>query len=121
MADAIAEECNRASVQELVATEGKLHGGPGSAAKERKLNDQKKFELFQPLRGRAPPKSIADTCWGPTRKMVDGKKDVKARLAEKGYQNPDLKDGSVDISRCVSLCSSHPQVIPLGALRGRSV
>ena len=37
--------------------------------------------------------------------MVDCKKDAKGRLAAKGYQGPDLKDGIVDTSGRVSLRS----------------
>ena len=37
--------------------------------------------------------------------MVGCKKDVKGRLAAKGYQGLDLKDGMVDTSGCVSLRS----------------
>ena len=49
--------------------------------------------------------------------MVDGKKDVKARLVAKGCQAPDQEDGSAGISGCVSIGSSHPQIISLGALK----
>ena len=43
--------------------------------------------------------------------MADGQKSVKARLAAKGYQDPDLQAGPVDTSGCVSLRSSHLQAI----------
>ena len=49
--------------------------------------------------------------------MADGKTCVKARLAAKGFQGPDLQEGLVDTSGCVSLRSSRLQVIPLSALR----
>ena len=49
--------------------------------------------------------------------MAEGKGSVKARLVAKGFQDPDLKDGLVETSGCVSLCSSHLQVISLSAVR----
>ena len=49
---------------------------------------------------------------------ADGVKTVKARPVAKGYQDPDLKDGLVETSGCVSLRSSHLRFIPLAALRG---
>ena len=48
--------------------------------------------------------------------MVDGIKKVKARLVAKGFQDPDLTEGLVDTSGCVSLRSSHLQVASLSAL-----
>ena len=50
-----------------------------------------------------------------TWKEVDGQKTAKARLAVKGYQEPDLRMGNVDIACCVSRRSSHLQLISLGA------
>ena len=49
--------------------------------------------------------------------MAEGEKCVKARLAAKGFQDPDLKDGLVETSGCVSLRSSRLQVISLSAIR----
>ena len=43
-------------------------------------------------------KALVGTCWALTREMVEGKKDVKARLAATRYQDPDPKDGSVGTS-----------------------
>ena len=39
------EECICALGQEVTEDEGKFHGGPASAAKERELNDWKKFKV----------------------------------------------------------------------------
>ena len=47
---------------------------------------------------------------------AEGKQMERARLAAKGYQEPDLKDGNVDIAGFVSRRSSHLQLIPLGPL-----
>ena len=49
--------------------------------------------------------------------MAEGEKCVKARLAAKGYQGPNLQEGQAGASGCVSLRSSHLQVISLGALK----
>ena len=49
--------------------------------------------------------------------MAYGKKCVKARLVAKGFQDPDLKEGLVDTSGCVSLRSSHLQLVSLSAIR----
>ena len=48
--------------------------------------------------------------------MADGIKKGKARLVAKGFQDPDLAEGLVDTSGCVSLRSSHLQVASLSAL-----
>ena len=47
---------------------------------------------------------------------MDGIKKEKARLVAKGFQDPDLTEGLVDTSGCVSLRSSHLQVVSLSAL-----
>ena len=47
---------------------------------------------------------------------MEGVKKVKARLVAKGFQDPDLTEGPVDTSGCVSLRSSHLQVVSLSAL-----
>ena len=74
-----AEECNRFSAQDFMGEEAELHGGPVSAATERGLNTWVKFKVFQPMKGRTPSVVTADTRWALNRKIVDGKKDVKAR------------------------------------------
>ena len=48
--------------------------------------------------------------------MVGGIKKVKARLVAEGFQDLDLTEGLVDSSGCVSLRSSHLQVVSLSAL-----
>ena len=64
----------------------------------------------------ASSKAIVDTRWVLTWKMVGSKKDVKFRLAAKGYQGPDLESGSVETPGCVSFRSSHPRARSLGAI-----
>ena len=60
---------------------------------------------------------VVDTRWVLTRMEAGGKKTLKARLAAKGYQDPDLKDGNVVIGRCVIGRSAHLQLTSLGALK----
>ena len=63
------------------------------------------------------PKQLVDTRWVLTWEMAEGKKCVKARIAAKGFQDPDLKDGLAETSGCVSLRSSRLQVISPSAIR----
>ena len=49
--------------------------------------------------------------------MADGQKSATARLAAKVYQDPDIREGAVDTSVCVSLRSSHLQAISLRATK----
>ena len=51
-----------------------------------------------------------------TWELPDGKTGSEARLVATAQQGPDLKDGAVETSGCVSLRSPHPQVICLGAI-----
>merc|ERR1712131_293647 len=74
-------------------------------------------KVFNPVLETAVNKKIADTSWALTWKMVEGQLRIKARLVAKGFQDPDLQEGLVDTSGCVSLRSSHLQVISLSALK----
>lgn len=58
-----------------------------------------------------------DTRWVPTLEEVADKKTAEARLAAKGYQRPDLRDGIVDIAGRVCRKSSHLQLICMSALK----
>ena len=58
-----------------------------------------------------------DTRWVLTWKDLEGKPTVKARLVARGFQDPDLADGLVDTSSCVSFRSFYLQVISLSALK----
>ena len=62
---------------------------------------------------------VADTRWVPTWKEAEGEETAKERLVATGYQDPDLKDGNVDIAGCVRVGASHVQLIPLGAVKKR--
>ena len=61
---------------------------------------------------------VVGTRWVLAWEGVGGAKTVKARLAAKGYQDPALKDGLVEMSGCVSPRPPHLQVVSLAALRG---
>ena len=50
--------------------------------------------------------------------MVNGKRDVKARVVDKGYRRPDLREGSADAPGCVSFRPYHLQAAPMSALKG---
>ena len=65
----------------------------------------------------AQSKDLVDTRWALTGEIGDGVKPVGARLATKGYQDPDLRRGNVDFAGRVSRRSPHVQLISLGALR----
>ena len=58
-----------------------------------------------------------DTRWALTREIADGEEDVKARSVAEGRQDPDLDNGLVGTSGCVSLSFSHLQVLALGGLK----
>ena len=108
---------NRVLGQGFTEEEEKLHGGMPSAAMEREPDAWGNFKALRPPRRRTHSKSVADTRWALTRRMVDGEEDVKARLVAKSYQGPDPMDGSVDT--CGR--SSHLWPISLGTPKKRSI
>ena len=64
----------------------------------------------------AQTKDMVDTRWALTWEKVDGKKAAGARFLAKGYQDPDLRDGNVDIAGCISSRSPRLQLISARAL-----
>ena len=56
-----------------------------------------------------------DTRWALTWKEAEGEKTEKAPLVAKGYQDPELRDGDVDIAGCEGGRSSYLRLISLGA------
>ena len=62
-------------------------------------------------------KDLVDTRRVLTWKEEDAVKTAKARLVLKEYQNPDLRNGNVDIAGSVSLRSSYSQLMSPGALK----
>ena len=87
------------------------------AAKNRELDAWRKFQVSPPVPQKSVTKEVVETRWVLTWKDLEGKRTVKARLVARGFQGPDLADGLVDTSSCVSLRSSHLQVISLSALK----
>ena len=67
------------------------------------------------MRFGVPAKAAADSRRVLTWNMADGKRDVQARLAANGYQDPDLKEGLEETSGCVSLGPSHLRAVSLSA------
>ena len=61
----------------------------------------RQFKVCPPVQMGSQTKDVVDTRRALTRKEAGSKKTVKARSLVKGYQGPDLKDGSVDIAGCV--------------------
>ena len=94
-----------------------MHADLAREAEARELFARKQFEVFRPLKEGSNSKSVLSTRRLLTWKMADDRDNAKARLVARGYQEPDLKEGGVDKSGRVSLRSSCPQVIPLGALK----
>ena len=88
------------------------------AARTRDLDSWTQFKVYSPMEPGKCNKGGVGPRWVLTWKMVEGVKTVKARLAAKSHQEPALRDGLVGTSGCVSLRSSHLQVISLAALRG---
>ena len=84
-------------------------------AKVMQLDASKHFRVFGASKVGDISKSVVNTRWVLAWKMADGQKCVKACQAAEGFRDPDLKDGNVDASGCVSLPPSHLLVIPLGA------
>ena len=113
-----ADACNRISGQELPPEKELLYEKDVLAAKTRELDAWTQFKVFNPLEPGRCTKEVVGARWVLTRKMVEGVKTVKARLAAKGHQDPDLKEGLAETSGSVSLRSPHLQVISLAALRG---
>ena len=111
----VADECNRVSGQELSPEQDKRHAGLVHEGKLRELAAWEKFDVYSHRAARTVSNEIVQTRWVLTWKMVDDKKKAKARLATKGFQDPDLREG------LVSLRSSHLRVISAGATRKRKI
>ena len=104
-----------------------MRDDPARDSEVKELDSRKDFKAFKPFEERDVTK---DGCyqmdgsspsitarWMLAWKMADGENCVEARSAAKGYQDPGLRGGSVDASRCVSLRSSHPQFTYPGAIK----
>ena len=113
----MADERNRILGQELTPGEEDMHADLVTAGKSRGLAAWEKFDVFSPNKDGEVQKQIVQTRWVLTWKVADGKKCVKAHLVAKGFQDPDLTGGLADTSGCVTLRSSHLQVVSLSAMR----
>ena len=113
----VAFECEMILGQELSASEEQMHADLVTSAKVNELEAWGKFKVPPPASSSSLSKDTVDTRWVLTWKLVDGQETVKARLVAKGLQDPDLQEGLVDTSGCVSLRSSHLQVISLSAIK----
>ena len=85
--------CEKALGQELCAQEEHLRVELVASAKTKDLEARVEFKVFTPVRSSSLPESPVDTRLFLARKMVGGKKSAKARLAAKGFQDPDLQGG----------------------------
>ena len=113
----VADECNRVLRQELLPDEEKLHSDLAQEGKLRELAAWKKSDAYTKRNEMNTSKQIAQTRWVLSWKMVARVERAMARPAAKGFQGPELKAGLVDVSGCVSLRSSHLQVVPISALQ----
>ena len=89
------------------------------AAETREVDARSQFKVYSFMELGECDRDVVGTRWVLTWKVADGVKTVRARLLATGYRGPDLKDGLVETSGCVSLRSSRLQVVSLSALRGR--
>ena len=117
----VPDECNRVLGQELLPAEEAQHADLVEAATLKEVDAWRRFDVFEPRRQGTAWKQIAQTRWVLTWKMVNGKKCGKAKLVAKGYQGPELQDGTVGTSGRVSLRYSHLQVISLRAIEKRNL
>ena len=109
-------ERNRAPGQELSEAAGKLHAYQARGAAVKEFDARKQFKAFDPFKEGCISKAAVSARWAPTWEMADGAKCVMTRVAAKGYEDPVLRDGSVDSAGRVSLCSSErSRLFSLGA------
>ena len=112
-----ADQRNETLGQDLTRDEETTHGALVRAASHRELGDWQKSQVFEPAGKGEPSRAISGTRWVLRWQMVDGRRDVEAGFAAKGYQNPDLGTGLVETSGCVGIWPPHLRAIPLRALK----
>ena len=113
----VADECNRVLGGELLPEEEEQHAELVKVAKIEEPDAWKKFDVSDPRRGDTASKQVAQPRWVLAWQMAGGRKSVKAKLAAKGYQDPDLQEGIVGATGCVGLMSSHLPGISLRAIK----
>ena len=112
----IAEDPNRILGKELTESEARTFSDLAHEAKVRESEAWAHFWVFSLVQPGTQSRDLVDTRWALTWKEFEGEKTIKVRLVARGYQDPDLRMGNVDIAVCVSRRSSHLQVISLVAL-----
>ena len=112
-----AERCDEGLGQDRSAEEEKLYGASVKAPKEREPAAWKRFKILEPVIVANPSKVTVDARWVAPWMVAEGKEDVKAPCVAHGYQDPDLENGMAEAPGCLSLRSSHLQVVSLVALR----
>ena len=113
----VADGRSSISRRELTREKSELRADSVEAGKPRELEAWEKFDVFSPHEARNVQRQIAHARCVLTWGMADGKKRGEARVVAEGFQGPDLKGGLADTSGCVSLRSSHLQVVSLSAIR----
>ena len=117
----VGEECNRAFGQELVGEEGKSRAGLARGARVAELDAWEHYKARRPLKVGGISEAVSNTKRATSWEAADGEKCVRARQGAKASRCPDLIDGSVDASGCVSLRPRRLRIISLGALDKRMV
>ena len=112
----VADECNRVSGRDFWMGEEETYADLARGAKVKELGARQSFGVLEPSQEQDVLKKVVQTRWVLAWKMMEGAKIINVRSASKGYQGPDLKEGVPDASGCVSLRSSHLQVISLCAI-----
>ena len=85
-----------------MADEERLDAAPASKEKRWESDAWRQFKVLSPAKVEAETNDIADTQRAFTWMEVEGENTATARLAADGSQDPDRRDGSVNIAGCVS-------------------
>ena len=113
----VAGKCHRVLGHELSEEEVRARADLSWAATEKERAAWKRFGVLRPTEKECVSKSAVDTYQGPAWRMVDGAKNVRARVAAKGLQDPDLREGVADTLGCVSIRPSHLRATRLSVLK----
>ena len=111
-----AEECNRVLYRELTKVGERVRSDLVRQAKAKESDAWGQFKVSPPMKMGVLSKDAAASRWAMTWKEVKGDETAELREGARGYQDPDLKDGDVDIAGSASGRPSHSQAISSGAL-----
>ena len=114
----VAEERNRVLGGELTEGKERAQADLLGKAKDGELGAWWQFKVPPPEKIGAQTKDVVDTRRALTWKEAGGKKAAAARQGAKGCQDPDLRDGNVDVAGRAGGRSSQLQSISRGACRG---